>query len=76
MTTVAMSTETFTIKEEIRVRASLEKTFASLIAQMGRENQTPDGKPDLVAHRGAIMDRAGSDRTTAATVNACRVLAS
>src|SRR5882672_2221574 len=45
MTTVAMANETFTIKEEIRVRASMEKTFASLLAQMGRENQTPDGKP-------------------------------
>jgi uncharacterized protein YndB with AHSA1/START domain len=45
MTTAALATETFTIKEEIRVRASLEKTFASLLVQMGRENQTPDGKP-------------------------------
>ena len=45
MTTTALATETFTIKEEIRVRASMEKTFASLLAQMGRENQTPDGTP-------------------------------
>jgi hypothetical protein len=45
MTTVAPVTETFTITEEILVRASLEKTFASLIAQMGRLNETPDGKP-------------------------------
>jgi uncharacterized protein YndB with AHSA1/START domain len=45
MTTMALATETFTIKEEITVRASMEKTFASLLAQMGRENQTPDGKP-------------------------------
>ena len=44
MTTAVMTSETFTIKEEIRVRASLEKTFASLLVQMGRENQTPDGK--------------------------------
>ena len=43
--TTALATETFTLKEEIRVRASLEKTFASLLVQMGRENQTPDGKP-------------------------------
>ena len=27
------------------MRATLEKTFASLIAQMGRLNETPDGKP-------------------------------
>jgi len=44
MTTMAVS-DGFTIKEEILVRASLEKTFASLIAQMGRLNETPDGKP-------------------------------
>ena len=45
MTTAVMANETFTIREEISVRASMEKTFASLLAQMGRENQTPDGKP-------------------------------
>ena len=45
MTTATMANETFTIKEEIRVRASLEKTFASLLAEMGPQNQTPDGKP-------------------------------
>jgi hypothetical protein len=45
MTTAALTTDTFTIKEEIRVRASMAKTFASLLVQMGRENQTPDGTP-------------------------------
>jgi len=45
MTTVAQVNETFTIKEEIRVRASLEKTFASLLEEMGQRNQTPDGTP-------------------------------
>ena len=45
MTTVAPVSETFTITEEILVRATLEKTFASLIAHMGRLNETPDGKP-------------------------------
>ena len=45
MTTMAPVTETFTITEEIMVRASLDQTFASLIAQMGRLNETPDGKP-------------------------------
>ena len=44
-TTMAPISETFTITEEIHVRASLDKTFASLIAQMGRLNETPDGKP-------------------------------
>jgi hypothetical protein len=45
MTTMATASETFTIKEEIRVRASLDRTFASLLAEMGMRNQTPDGKP-------------------------------
>ncbi len=37
--------QAFHITEEIAVRAPLERTFASLLAQMGRQNQTPDGKP-------------------------------
>jgi uncharacterized protein YndB with AHSA1/START domain len=45
MTTTALANDTFTIKEEIRVRASLEKTFASLLEEMGARNQTPDGTP-------------------------------
>jgi uncharacterized protein YndB with AHSA1/START domain len=45
MTTAALTSETFTITEEIRVRASLEKTFASLLAEMGPHNQTTDGTP-------------------------------
>lgn len=45
MTTVAMANETFTIKEDIHVRASLEKTFASLLSEMGARNQGPDGTP-------------------------------
>lgn len=36
---------TFTIAEDIHVQASLESTFASLITQLGRQNETPDGKP-------------------------------
>ena len=47
MTTTAPVSEaqTFTITEEISVRASLEHTFDSLIAEMGRGNQTPEGQP-------------------------------
>ena len=46
MTTAAIQvSEPLTIKEEIFVRASIEKTFRSLIAQMGRLNETPDGTP-------------------------------
>ena len=37
--------QTFTISEEISVRATLEQTFASLVAQMGRLNESPDGSP-------------------------------
>ena len=57
MTTTAPVSEnqTFTITEEISVRASLEQTFDSLIAQMGRLNQNPEGAPlpmILEAHPG------------------------
>ncbi len=47
MTTTAPVSEnqTFTITEEIRVRATLEQTFQSLIAHMGRLNETPEGMP-------------------------------
>src|SRR4051794_5287203 len=36
---------TITVKDEVLVRASLEHTFDSVLAQMGRLNETPDGKP-------------------------------
>jgi hypothetical protein len=36
--------QTFVITEKIEVRAPLEQTFASLLAHMGRLNETPDGK--------------------------------
>jgi len=47
MTTMdtTLEKQTFVITEKIEVRASLEQTFASLLAQMGRLNETPDGKP-------------------------------
>jgi hypothetical protein len=45
MTTTAPVSETFTITEQITVRAPLEQSFQSLIAEMGRRNQTPDGTP-------------------------------
>ena len=47
MTTTAQAAEqsTITITEEIHVRASIETTFASLVAQLGRLNETPDGRP-------------------------------
>ena len=44
-TTVASENQTFTVGEEINVRASVQQTFDSLIAQMGRLNETSDGKP-------------------------------
>jgi hypothetical protein len=57
MTTTASALEiqTFTVTEQITVRASLDQTFASLVAQMGRLNETPDGAPlpmVLEAHPG------------------------
>jgi uncharacterized protein YndB with AHSA1/START domain len=36
---------TVTITEEITVHASIDQTFASLVAQMGRLNETPEGAP-------------------------------
>ena len=47
MTTTAQPAEnqTLTVTEEISVRASLEQTFDSLLVQMGRQNQAPDGSP-------------------------------
>jgi hypothetical protein len=47
MTTTMSAAEhtTFAISEEMYVEASLETTFASLLVQMGRQNETPDGKP-------------------------------
>ena len=44
-TTPVAESQTFTLTDEIAVRASLEQTFASLIAQMGRLNENPDGSP-------------------------------
>jgi hypothetical protein len=47
MTTMVSGTEqaTIVIAEEIHVEASPETTFASLLVQMGRQNETPEGKP-------------------------------
>ncbi|MGE0705132.1 MAG: SRPBCC domain-containing protein, partial [Vicinamibacterales bacterium] len=47
MTTIVPAAEgqTFVIAEEITVRATPDQTFASLLVQMGRLNETPDGKP-------------------------------
>ena len=35
---------TLTVTEEIRVRASLEMTFATLLEEMGPHNETPTGE--------------------------------
>jgi hypothetical protein len=47
MTTTAQAVDqpTFTITEDIFVNASIDDTFDSLITQMGRQNQHPDGTP-------------------------------
>jgi hypothetical protein len=45
-TTTAQAIEpTFIITEEIFVQASIETTFASLVAQLGRLNEGQDGAP-------------------------------
>ena len=45
LTTPTTENITLELTEDIHVQASLETTFESLIAQMGRLNETPDGKP-------------------------------
>jgi hypothetical protein len=47
MTTTVPTSEmqTFAVSEDINVRASVETTFNSLIAHMGRLNEAPDGTP-------------------------------
>ena len=45
MTMTTQENLTMNLSEEIDVRASLEATFDALLAQMGPENETPDGKP-------------------------------
>jgi hypothetical protein len=44
-TVPALEAQTFTITEDIYVGASLEQTFDSLLAHMGRLNETPEGAP-------------------------------
>lgn len=41
----AIENLTLSITQEIHVRASLDKTFASLLEQIGPSNSGPDGKP-------------------------------
>jgi uncharacterized protein YndB with AHSA1/START domain len=36
---------TLDITEEVLVRASIDETFDAIVAQAGRLNETPDGKP-------------------------------
>jgi len=44
-TTAPLESQTFTIAEDITVHASIEQTFQSLVAEMGRLNETPEGAP-------------------------------
>ena len=44
-TASALENQTFTITEENSVHASVDQTFDSLNAQMGRLNETPEGAP-------------------------------
>ena len=51
MLTASTATDlNLTVKEEVLVRASLEDTFDSVLAHMGRLNETPDGKPLPMVH--------------------------
>jgi len=44
LTAPTLDNLSLTVKDEVLVRASLENTFDSVIAQMGRLNETPDGQ--------------------------------
>jgi uncharacterized protein YndB with AHSA1/START domain len=45
LTAPTLDNLTLDIKQEIQVRASLDATFSAVLTQMGRYNETPDGKP-------------------------------
>jgi len=45
LTVPTLDNLTINITDEVHVRASLEDTFDSIVSQMGRLNETPDGKP-------------------------------
>jgi Activator of Hsp90 ATPase homolog 1-like protein len=47
MTMIAEGIENLSLKieQEIRVRASIDKTFAALLEQVGPSNERPDGAP-------------------------------
>jgi hypothetical protein len=45
LTAPTIESLTFTLAEDVHVRASLETTFASILVQMGRQNEGADGKP-------------------------------
>ena len=45
LTAPTLENLTLEVTQEIHIRASLEATFDSLLVQMGRLNETPDGTP-------------------------------
>jgi hypothetical protein len=45
LTAPTLDNLTLDVADEVHVRASLEATFDSILAQMGRLNETHDGKP-------------------------------
>ena len=45
LTAPTLENLTLEVTQEIHVRASLDATFDSLLVQMGRLNETPDGTP-------------------------------
>jgi hypothetical protein len=45
LTVPEIESHSLSVKQEIRVRASLEVTFAALLEQLGPSNELPDGTP-------------------------------
>lgn len=45
LTAPSLDNLTLDIKQEVRIQASLDASFDAILTQMGRLNETPDGKP-------------------------------
>ena len=71
-TTMAPVSETFTVTEEIMVRAPIERTFASVVAQLGRlEPRRPTANLCRWCSKHALV--AAGSATLAPTMATCGV---
>ena len=61
ITAPSLDNLTLDITDQVHVRASLEATFDSILAQMGRLNETPDGKPLPLPGLDALVSSVSAD---------------